>query len=432
MNKFSKAEWIKLSVGVLLIVVGIILNHFLGWLKVYENLDMGVLLICVGAAILIWCYMGLIPEREAKVYLTPDGNPDTITPRYYEARKLLPLQRFISTGKFAIPKTTLKSFAIEDGTVTIETRSGKTFTSPLSELSVKVHYEKGALSGYTLQQLNGNEKITFYYPGNLFEDDEWKDMAAVLSEAADVKESKLSKATKLMEKVHDFDTSDIVGSVTDVITYGVAAIRAKSTAAQALSDFATKSEEEEEEEKKPKGFWGKTKAVFGWIIIGIGFLYIVFNIWWQIEEHNAETAQDAEDNTEQVVEVATTEENPETDATLNASWSDSDLEYFTSLSQGMDIFLGTLEPNGNNFYLSLLVETGTGYLLAPDGTTYEVTVEDENDDRTKLVLDVLSMNPHIDSTHMRINLTTDWDDMQGTIRDDDGGSNTFTAKRVEV
>lgn len=291
-NKFSKAEWIKTAVGLVLIVVGIILINTLGWLKVYEDFDMGTLLVLAGVGVLIWTYLGLVPEREAKVYVTSDGNPDTTTRRHYVARKLLPLQGFISRGcKFAIPKSTLQSFTIDNGVVTIMTKSGRTLTSPLDELLVKYHTEKGEISGFTIQKKDSKEKITIYTPGILFEDDEWKDVAGVLSAAAVVKESAMSKMSKIVESAHDFDASDLANSAYDIAESGVKYLKERSKAAKVLADFATKSDEED---AKPTSLWGKIKNVFTWILAIIFVLYIAFNIWMQIAEHNAQFSDEIE------------------------------------------------------------------------------------------------------------------------------------------
>lgn len=433
-KKFSKAEWIKLGIGVALIVIGVILIHTIGWLKVYEDFDLGTLILIVGIGCLVWCYLGLVPEREAHVYINEDGSFDTLTPRYYEARKLLPLQGFISRGfKFAIPKTTLKIFSIEDGVVYVRTKSDKEFQCPLNNLIVQYHIENDEISGYTLKTRDGDGKITFYKPGILFEEDEWKDMAGVLSEAAVVKESALAKANKFMSKVKDFDVSDIADSAVDLAIDSAPGIIGKKTAAAAtLAEFAKSDEfgdfEDEEEKHKKKGAWHKIKAIFGWIMAAFFVLWLIFNIWVQIEEHNAEMA---EDDMEQAIEVSDTEDEYESVSAPTASWSDGDVEYFAGLSEDMDIFVGTFPSENKLFYLSLQPETGMGYYLDPSGTTYEVTVAEENDDRTKFVLNVSGL--HItDSESMRFNLKTDWDTISGTFVDNDGQTLSFTGESVEI
>lgn len=294
-NKFSTREWVLLAIGVVFIVLGIVLIKAIGWLKVFGEWDLGAMVLFLGISILIIGYFNLTPERDAKVYFTPEGEPDTITPRHYEARKLLPLQGFLSRGKIAISKSTLMVFEIDNGIVTIITKSGKTFTSPLNELQVQYHMEKGKLSGYTLKSLTTEEKITFYYPGLTFEVDEWKDMTGVLSAAAEVKASKLAKASKFLEKAKEFDVADIAGSAIDIAIDTVPGIvKHKSPAAKTLTDFAKKDTEFEEKEEEKKGLWSKIKSIFWWILLVIVVLYFAFNIWTQIEEHNAQNAADTE------------------------------------------------------------------------------------------------------------------------------------------
>lgn len=425
-KRFSKAEWIKLGLGVALIVVGIVLVQTIGWLKVYDNFDLGTLLIIIGVVCLIWCYLGLVPEREAHVYLKEDGSFDTQSARRYEARKLLPLQGFISRGfKFAIPKTTLKVFAIENGVLYVQTKSGKEFQCPLDQLIVKYHIEKDEISGYTLNAQDSEEKITFYKPGILFEDDEWKDMAGVLSEAAVVKESTLAKANKFLSKVKDFDLSDVVASTVDLAIDTVPGVlRKKSPAAMTLVDFAKSDEwgDVEEEDKTPgkkKSIWSKIKTVFGWIAVAVFLLWLAFDIWSQIEEHNAANAE-TEDNIESA-EVEVASEDVATEG----------LEEFASLSEGMYIFSATFEDNGEAFLVSILPETGSGYYHAPSGTNYEILVQDENDDRTMFACSINALDG--EETNMQISIVTeDWENVSGQFLNKIGQTLNYSGTSVEL
>lgn len=280
--------WWSLGGGIFLIALGVVLLCTVAWLKIFD-MELGMILILGGLGVLVYLYLTTIPEREAQVYLMPSGLPDTTIERYYEAKKLKFGQGFLSRGKISIPRNALQVFYVKDGKIEVTVKSGKKFSSLLSDLIVKYQMEENKatgeaeISGYSLKNNNTGEKITIYYPGLAFEPDEWKDIAGVLSQAAVVKEAGLSKVNSFVSKlkgvVEDFDFSDIAGSVAGKVADGVTDI-----AVDKIVCFATGTIE------KPKKGKGKVKKILKeivfWAILIFVVLYTILDVWDQIEMHN--------------------------------------------------------------------------------------------------------------------------------------------------
>lgn len=301
--------WWSLGGSIFLIALGVVLLCTVAWLKIFD-MELGIILILGGLLVLGYLYITNIPEREAKVYVLPSGLPDTTTERYYEAKKLKFGQGFLSRGKISIPRNALQIFHVKDGKIEIVVKSGKEFTSSLSDLIVKYHMEENKLteeveiSGYSLKNNNTGEKITIYYPGIAFEPDEWKDIAGVLSQAAVVKEAGLSKVNSFVSKlkgvVEDFDFSDIAGSVAGKVVDGVTDV-----AVDKIVGFATEQSIENPKKSKGKIF----KKIFSWMVIIFVVLYVVYDVWTQIESHCMTESYYSEYSTDEysIVETATDE-----------------------------------------------------------------------------------------------------------------------------
>lgn len=284
--------WGLLIGGIVLIALGVVLLNTVLWLKI-NDMELGLIVLLGGMLLLIYLYISTVPTREARVYLTPEGLPDITTGRYYEAKALKFGQGFLSRGKISIPRNALQVFYVKDGKIEVTVKSGKKFSSLLSDLIVKYQMEENKvtgeaeISGYSLKNNNTGEKITIYYPGIAFEPDEWKDIAGVFSQAAVVKEAGISKVTSFVSKlkgaVEDFDFSDIAGSVVGKVTDGVTDV-----AVDKIVGFATGTIE------KPKKGKGKLKKILRkivfWTIIIYVVLYTIFDVWEQIEMHNMETS----------------------------------------------------------------------------------------------------------------------------------------------
>lgn len=388
MKKNSK-PWFYIGAGVILIAVGIVLLANIDWLKIF-NLDIGAIVLFAGVALIIAAYLNSIPPRDAKVYLNPDGTPDINTERSYEAKKLKFGQGFLSRGKFSIPKNALKSFSVKNGIVTITVKSGKSISAPLSELALKYHLEENKITGeqeiagYSLKHTATDKKITIYYPGSAFEEDEWKDIAGVLANAAVVKESMTSKVTSFVSKaksfVEDFDFSDIAGSVASKATDAVL-----DKAAQKLVDFATdKLPEQDSKKGRVKRI---IKKIFFWILVVGLVLYMIFDVWSQIEIHNNGSFYFSEgDEEEYAVVEAVAEEIDEIALTDTMGYdevviaesveTDMGVPVFNKLTEYMEVWAIRFY-DGRNGQLALQHETGRGVYLAPSGRNYELHWTDE-------------------------------------------------------
>lgn len=137
MHIHSKSLW-SLIAGIVLLTFGIILMFSFSWLKI-TDIVIGVVISMPGFLLLSLGFVEFIAAHKVKAY------------------------------------NTLKSFSIRNGIVEITVKSGKVFSSSLSDLFMNYHLEENRgtgkleISGYSLKNNKTGEKITIYYRGTNFD-----------------------------------------------------------------------------------------------------------------------------------------------------------------------------------------------------------------------------------------------------------------------
>lgn len=230
-------------------------------------------------------------KRESKVYLNSNGEFDTETPREYTPMKINGFSKF--TGKANMfGQRNLKVFRYNNGTVYVENSKGESLEAPLSQLTFTYKKDKNKINNewyvyqYRLADNDGN-KVQFNYHSMLFNDEEYDDMLMLLSLAANVKETGLSKATQIADSVigsvEDIADGNIVNSVMavgDVITNSREVIMAKIGADVKQRYLDKMHEDEEDENPKKKSFF---KKLTEWFFIAVLAIYVILVIIVNVE-----------------------------------------------------------------------------------------------------------------------------------------------------
>lgn len=259
-------------------------------------------------------------KRESKVYLNSNGEFDTETPREYTPMKINGFSKF--TGKANMfGQRNLKVFRYNNGTVYVENSKGESLEAPLSQLTFTYKKDKNKVTDewyvyqYRLADNNGN-KVQFNYHSMLFNDEEYDDMLMLLSLAANVKETGLSKATQIADSVigsvEDIADGNIVNSVMavgDVITNSREVIMAKIGADVKQRYLDKMHEDEEDENPKKKSFF---KKLTEWFFIAVLVIYVILVIIVNVEP--LFTSGSSDENTEiEMTEEVVTDNADETD-----------------------------------------------------------------------------------------------------------------------
>lgn len=223
-------------------------------------------------------------RKDPKIYLTADGKLDIGTSRIYEALNVPAFVNFLGRSHKQ-KKEGLLSFKYKDGIVTIYTTELNYISAPLSELTWKYSMTKpkGAddweIYKYTLTDASG-QSIEFYQNSATFMEEEWDDINMLLSLSGKVEETTSSKITKkmteILEKIEDFDFSDIAGSV---------AAAAVGTATAASNKIIDMVKVKVYGEAKKNTLWEKIKDKLLWIGLGLYILIVLFINVFNIVEY---------------------------------------------------------------------------------------------------------------------------------------------------
>lgn len=327
------------------------------------------------AALLFLTFFFLQGEhRDEKYYFTSDGKLDLSVPRYYT-----PLKRH-KVIELITRKGSVEEFAYDgEENVYIKFRNGEELVAPLEDLTVSYTMDKEQFSGeFYISQMKVSTPEGNKYkvkPGTHLEDSEYDDIFMILSTAGNLKESKISKATKWVAKLKDawddFDFSNLVSSGimvgTDIAT---SLTETRKTAENNVISF-TKAKVFEDKKKKS---WFKKAMEYFWVIVGIIYLILVLivniaalpEIFGGVnDEYNEYIEELKEENQLHREQTA-----PSQDFLEMARG-----EYYSCHFYGED---GT-------FYLALSPEVGEGVYQSPSGNIYYLTVEQENDYRTEFI-----------------------------------------------
>lgn len=225
--------------------------------------------------VFLWIFaMSFGEQREGKIYLDKEGHLDISTPRTYQALKKPAFVRAMSRSQ-PLKGEALQSFEYEGGRVKIVTNKGNSIEAPLSELIWKYSMTKPKDVGdwyiykYVLTDKDGNA-ITYYRNHATFAENEWDDMNMLLSLSGKVEEGKISKINKkmtsLLEKVQDFDFSDIVGSAVSATADSVFTGSNKVIDMVKVKIYG---------KKKKNKFWTILGKIKDWFILGLLVLYVL-------------------------------------------------------------------------------------------------------------------------------------------------------------
>ncbi len=287
-------------------------------------------------------------HRVSKIYLTPDGKLDVDTPREYLPLEINGFSKWLGKeNKFK--QKDLRYFKFENGVVTVENSKGDSLEAPLADLTFSYKMNKDGFQGewyvyqYRIEDKEGN-KVQFNRHNFLFNEEEWDDIQMILSLSGTVKEGKISKigrrATSALEKIQDFDFSDIVGSAIE---------GAGTTITEKVGQMAQKKIVDKFKKSKKSWF----KKVWNWILWIAFVIYVIavicvnFSNWFGSSD-SADSAYDTD-----------LTENTDTDyeAIDESSDSSADVLHFSGTIDG--VWVAKMELN---------TETGEGsYYLSVNG-----------------------------------------------------------------
>lgn len=372
------------------------------------------LVICAIAVVvsIYWAASTFDESRKSKIYLTSDGSLDVSTPRCYTPLKVNFISKILGRANIFGQKN-LDEFRFADGRIYIRNSKGDEVEGALKDLEFSYKTDKNKLTDewevyqYRISDGSGN-KVQFNKHSSLFTDEEYADIDMILSLCGTIKESKISKLTKSLDKViggiQDFDFSNITGEITNKAV-DIASEKSMSAvgklARQRLADKAAKV-------SKKSWFKKALKITLG-ILLG---LYILAVIIVNVEplfnrSHDAEVA----DSTEDVID---SNEIGQEDNAMSENW-----EAFNEMAAD-DIYECVFEDNNKTFYITLTGETGGGAYLAPSGNLYELSIDDENDTRTMFICSATDADGQPSKIKFYIEFSEYGDSVEGWMIGTDG------------
>lgn len=391
----------KLIVGIVLVVfviasiLSFIFSPDLKFSYLFGEIEYGVAFTLI-SVFLFFFFVSLFGEqRESKIYLTKDGNIDIITPREYVALKPSPISNILGRANILYQKNNLRKFYYSNGHVYVENSRGEIVDEDLKDITFQFKMTKNKLNDewniyqYIITDKQGN-KVRFNRHDALFNDEEYSDIEMILSLSGNVVESKISKVTKwadeIVSKVENLDPSDIVGSVVDVVEEeGTTALTNKVgqiARAKLINNLLPQK----------SSLFSKIKKYF---FITVVVIYAIIVIVLNIENIREYAGYSNDTNTEDFSEYGLSEtyndEEDMADVAVVEDGYDADslaLNYFMELASNIDYVYDCEYSDGNTFLLAIIPETGSGAYLAPSGNVYELSIEDESDDRTQFICTV--------------------------------------------
>lgn len=258
-------------------------------------------------------------QRKSRIYLNSNGDLDIETPREYKPLSVSPVSKVLGRANLCGQKN-LSLFDYHNGRVLIRNSKGHEIEGALPDLTFAYKMDKNKATGkwyiyqFVISDSNG-KKVQFNRHNTLFTDEEYADIEMLLSLSGMVKESKISKFTRMADSVlsaiKELDFSNLASS---------AILEAGSTATSKLSNaaglFAKKRIYDRLSDKK-KSLWAKIKKYSLLLFVG---LIVLFLIWANVEiaintygsndvetEYNYEQGvydEYAEDSEESTIEIA--------------------------------------------------------------------------------------------------------------------------------
>lgn len=230
-------------------------------------------------------------ERESKIYITPEGEFDTTTPREYHPLRINAFSKiFGRANKFH--QRNLHEFRYSDGKIFVENSKGESIEAPLSEItfSYKKDKRKGVVNDtwyvyqYQIFDKNGN-KVQFNYHSFLFNDEEYDDILMLLSLAPKVKESSISKFTQIADKMVSTVGEGVPDNVIDALDSSGEII--KDSREVTMNKIGIETKERLLEKRQAEDESNEKESTFEKIVkyglIGILGIYVLLVIWVNVE-----------------------------------------------------------------------------------------------------------------------------------------------------
>ncbi|MDE5688088.1 MAG: hypothetical protein K2I18_05615 [Paramuribaculum sp.] len=130
--------------------------------------------------------------RTTRTWLNENNTYDAVTPRAYS--KLA--DTWFHRAAYLRKKNALEFFAVADKSIYVETKDGKAFTAPISEIDTTYTVIKGNSGETTTTKFNlsaNGEKISFYSIIGMLEKEEWEDIFNLLYRSKSFTQTKSSK-----------------------------------------------------------------------------------------------------------------------------------------------------------------------------------------------------------------------------------------------
>ena len=316
----TKTKIITLSLSVIFLICGILMLIFKPdapfYLDPFMERDFpywgGLLILAFISFIIFLSQLG--EQRTERYYLTEDGSFDMSTPRSYEKRERPKLIEFFS-------RNGINNFYYDgQGKVYMENGKGKEIEAPLSELKIKYWMRKNEATGdfyiHKMRVTDSQGNNLSFTTNESLMPSEFDDIHMILSNAAEVEESKLSKADKWAYKlkgvVEDFDIKNISDSVAEIIvSHGV------PSASNSIINFVkTRLYRQTEKKTGFRKFWGSLKKFFNNFLLVLIGLYLLMIIIVNVanlpvifgghdtKEYDYNETENYYDNADAAVEVA--------------------------------------------------------------------------------------------------------------------------------
>ena len=278
----------KLVVGTIaavLVILTIWFNVFppeIEFSYIFGTISYGALFLLLSLLVLLYLATLFDEQRKSRIYLNRNGDLDIETPREYKPLSVSPVSKVIGRANIYGQKN-LSLFSYHDGRVLVRNSKGHEIEGALSDLTFAYKMDKNKATGewYIYQFIisdNNGKKVQFNRHNTLFTDEEYADIEMLLSLSGMVKESKISKFTRVtdsvLSKIKELDFSDLASS-----TIELAGSTATSKLSNAVGLYAKKRIYDRLSDKK-KSLWAKIKKYSLWLIAG---LIVLALIWANVE-----------------------------------------------------------------------------------------------------------------------------------------------------